>query len=398
VGRHSEPTVQIRFGRFLRRHREKRHLTLDAVEALSSNLGERISKSNLSRLENSQASPNLSRLGTLALLYDVPLSEMVERYEIDRRLQHVAARAREHDPAESMEASIDRMRAGSYMEALALARAARERLEPDDGSKTCTDSEYRRLFLAEVQCLLHLGFHESARSDAERVLALEDLSVEHALLAWHGFVASSIRLQRLQVASAALAHAEEILASPEAPPRFRADFALLRGNLLSEQEDHAEAMKSFNLALKRFEELPRPYEVCRCRILVGGALAELGKLRTARAQLDRGLAEAESAGYGRLKCLALSNLTKVDFLRRRYREAENHALRSNQIARDVDFEPVLFRNSWYLRQIALDRSDPRAVKSFERALVMHVGKMPPSMPEARAFRAELTARRGEDPS
>jgi transcriptional regulator with XRE-family HTH domain len=251
VDQPAETTGQIRFGRFLRRHRERRHLTLDAVEALSSNFGQRISKSNLSRLENSQASPNLSKLGTLSLLYDVPLSEMVERYEIDRRLQCIEVHAPGSGTAETIEAAIGRMKAGNYLEALALIRSTREALKLGDRRSAGTDPDYRRLFLAEVQCLLHLGFYECARVDAERALALEELGVEDTLLAWHGFVASSIRLQRLQVASAALAHAEEILASPEAPPRFRAHFALLRGNLRSEQQRYDEALASYARALQR---------------------------------------------------------------------------------------------------------------------------------------------------
>jgi len=395
VGQPAETNGQICFGRFLRRHRERRHLTLDAVEALSFNLGQRISKSNLSRLENCQTSPNLSKLGTLALLYDVPLSEMVERYEIERRLQCLELRTPASSPAETMEAAIDRMKAGAYLEALALIRSTRERLEPGNRGTTGTDPAYRRLCLAEIQCLLHLGFHECARIDAERALALKELGVEDTLLAWHGFVASSIRLRRLQVARAALAHAEEILASPEAPSRFRAHFALLQGNLHSEHENYDEALASYVRALQLFEALPNAYEACRCRVLAGGALIELGKLRNARSQLERALAVAEPAGYGRLKCLASSNLAKLAFLLDRHGECENHALRSNRIARELEFEPVLFRNSWYLRRIALMRGNERATRSLERTLLLHLGKMAPSMAEARALREELTAGRGE---
>ena len=55
----------------------------------------------------------------------------------------------------------------------------------------------------------------------------------------------------------------------------------------------------------------------------------------------------------------------------------------------MEFEPVLFRNSWYLRRIALTRADERAARSLERTLLLHLGKMPPSMVEARALREEL---------
>jgi hypothetical protein len=131
-------------------------------------------------------------------------------------------------------------------------------------------------------------------------------------------------------------------------------------------------------------------------VLIGGALIELGKLRNARSQLEQAIATAEPAGYGRLKCLALSNLAKLAFLLDRHGECENHALRSNRIAREVEFEPVLFRNSWYLRRIALIRGDERAARALERTLVLHLGKMAPSMAEARALREELAASGGEN--
>lgn len=385
-----------RFGQFLRRHREKRHLTLDAVEALSSNLGERISKSNLSRLENSRVSPNLSKLGTLALLYDVPLSEMVERYEIDRRLQRVTADVEGKSPARILDEVRACNKAGNYLEALALSRRCRERIESGVGERTAAalSSDYRKLRLAELQSMLHLGFHESARVDAERTLSTEDLGIEEALLAWHGFIACSIWLDRLQVAAAALAHARVILRSPEAPERFHADFALLEGNLHALSRRHDEALDAYCRALKLFSALPRPEEVCRCRILVGGELIELGKYRSAKKQLERALAAADRSGYGRLKCLALSNLTKASFLTGAHGEAENFALRSNQIARELDYEPVLFRNSWYLRELAVKRGDERVVKSFERTMLLCLSKVPEGMPEARAFRAALQQRRG----
>jgi tetratricopeptide (TPR) repeat protein len=395
VDRRQQAACEIRFGRYLRRHRERLHLTLDAVESLSAAVGQRISKSNLSRMENCQVSPNLSKLGTLSLLYDVPLGEMVDRYEIGRRLQRVELPEDDGSLGRALELAYARIRSGNYLEALALARRCRERLGSGNGSRATrrSDRRFRRLYLIEVQCLLHLGFHECARTDAERVLALDDLDMEERLLAWHAFVASSIWLEKLQVAEASLAYVEEILRSPDAPARFAADFALLRGNLCTSAARHGAALEAYSRAMRSFDELSRPLEVCRSRVLCGGALIELGKPRTARAQLQKALTEARRGGYGRLECLALSNLVKLAWGAGRMEEAENHARRSNRIARQLSFEPVLFRNAWYQRRIALARGDAARARGLERTLLLHLEKLPGMIPEVRCFREELRQRR-----
>lgn len=389
------PSKHTGFGEYLRRHRERRHLSLIAAEALSASLGGRISRSNLSRIENSQGSPNLASLGTLALLYDVPLSELVERYEIDRRLQQVMVKIEGKSHAQIIEEARQHIRAGRYLEALTLVKRYREWGQPErvEVSTERAEPGVRRLRLIELQCMLHLGFYECARTDAERLLSSDGLGLEDKLIAWHCFVACSLRLERFRIAEAALGHVEELLRSPEAPARYQADFTLLRGNLFFLTTLYEDALRAYSRSLKLFEDLSNHYEVCRCRILVGGTLIELDKHRTARQQLERALTVAGRAGYGRLKSLALSNLAKLTFRAGRHHEAENFALRSNRIARDLEYEPVLFRNTWYLREIALARSDSRAAGVFEHTLLLYLNKAPGSMPEAREFRERLRRRR-----
>jgi tetratricopeptide (TPR) repeat protein len=390
------PTRAMSFGHYLRRQRERRHLTLETAEALSSKFGDRISKASLSRLENSRTSPNLQTLGTLSLLYDVPLSEMVERYEIDRRLHLAMISIEGKQPAEIIQEAIANIKAGTYLDALALARATRERIESggNGSSLSGTKSECHRLHLIEAECLLHLGFHESAKVDAERILTIEDLNLEDRLIAWHCLVACCLWLERFQVAEAALSHAECLLELPGAPARFHADIPFLRGNMLFKSGQYDQALAAYSSALKVFESLSKPHEVCRCRVLLGGTLVELGKYRHAREQLEQALSIADSSGYARLKCLALSNLTKLTFRLGHHSESEGFAVRSNRLARPLEYDTVIFRNTWYLHEIAIARGDERAAKSFERPLLMYLTRMPDSMPEAQECRNALRSRQG----
>ena len=77
-----EPVIDNKqFGMFLRRIREERRLSLAAVEKLSSDLPERVTKSHLSRLENGHASPSLSRMYSLSMVYGIPVSSLATWFE-----------------------------------------------------------------------------------------------------------------------------------------------------------------------------------------------------------------------------------------------------------------------------------------------------------------------------
>ena len=76
-----------RFGRFLRRVREERKLSLDAVEELSLGYPERVTKSHLSRIENGQAVPTFPRMFALSRIYGLPIASVAEKFEIDLELE-----------------------------------------------------------------------------------------------------------------------------------------------------------------------------------------------------------------------------------------------------------------------------------------------------------------------
>ena len=77
-----EPAIDSRrFGKYLRGIRQERSLSLAAVEKMSHGWPERVTKSHLSRLENGQASPSFARMYTLSMVYGIPVSFLVDRFE-----------------------------------------------------------------------------------------------------------------------------------------------------------------------------------------------------------------------------------------------------------------------------------------------------------------------------
>jgi transcriptional regulator with XRE-family HTH domain len=73
------------FGAYLRRLRETRRLSLDAVEELSAAFREKVTKSHLSRIENGLALPTFPRLMAMSQIYGMPIASLAERYEIELR-------------------------------------------------------------------------------------------------------------------------------------------------------------------------------------------------------------------------------------------------------------------------------------------------------------------------
>ena len=85
VGQQRPEIEHKRFGTYLRKVREERKMSLDAVEEMSVGLPERVTKSHLSRIENGQAIPTFPRMFTLSRIYGIPVSHLAERFEIALR-------------------------------------------------------------------------------------------------------------------------------------------------------------------------------------------------------------------------------------------------------------------------------------------------------------------------
>ena len=113
----SEFIVENReFGRYLRRIREDRRLSLDSVEEMTSGYPDRVTKSHLSRIENGSAVPSFGKLFALSQIYGVPISAMAERFELDLLRETQATDISASTPADAL-AQLDRLEmAGNYRE------------------------------------------------------------------------------------------------------------------------------------------------------------------------------------------------------------------------------------------------------------------------------------------
>lgn len=390
LGRDVEPQGEIpgskTFGAYLRAVREGRRLSLDAVEEMSQGFPERVTKSHLSRIENGLAYPTFTRLFALSRIYGVPIASMAERFDLALQREMTPLDLRVRTPREALEDARKLVTSGRHAEALALLSAVLDErraraVEPAE-AETLVD-----LRLWYVDCLLHLGRYECAKAEAEELLGQPGVAPSRRLMTLEAFVISCYRLGRYTVAIMALEQAFRDLEKSEAPPKTAADLEAIRGNVLTASGRTEEALSAYRRALGLYEAIPHPFEACRIRINIGSALAASGEREEASRALEQALAEAEAAGYDKLRSSALSALAAAAFEAGDQAAAEAYALRSNTVARPREYLSIVFRNCYYLWKIARARRDEAAVRANERTLRAYVGRIEEQMPEAEAFRA-----------
>jgi hypothetical protein len=127
-------------------------------------------------------------------------------------------------------------------------------------------------------------------------------------------------------------------------------------------------------------------ESCRAGLVLAESLIELERFAEGDAELNKVLARADQSGFDRMRALALSNLAVSSFKRGDGTTAESMALRSNAVARPIEYHELVFRNCFYLWELAKQRGDASATKLNERALRTYLGRIESKLPEAESFR------------
>jgi transcriptional regulator with XRE-family HTH domain len=385
---HSQAEASRSFGGYLRRVREGRRLSLDAVEEMSQGFPERLTKSHLSRIETGQAIPTFPKLFALSRIYGVPVGSMAERFdlELQRGTMLTDISGKSDDEAEAEAQSLER--SGRHLEALTLCTAVLERMG-DPGKDPRRVKNHLNLRLYAVDALIKLDRHEMAKADCEEILGHPGLSLEHRLLALYYFVVCCNRLRRYTVARMALESIEKEIDAPGAPPRLRADLTSARASVLRSMGLASEAAAGFRRAMELYEALQDPFEACRASANLGLVLFEVGDAAAAKERLEASLRVAEGSGYDRLRAVVMSHLAMVACETKEYASAEAMALRSNAIARPREYLSLVFRNCYYLWRVALATDDEAGIKLNERTLRVYISRLEEDLPEATAFRSHM---------
>ncbi len=376
-----------RFGTYLRKMREERRLSLDAVEEMSLGLSERVTKSHLSRIENGQAVPSFPRMFALSQIYGIPVSSMAERFELCLKSKMCPAGVAKKSIQEVVDEAQKLCVGGRHAEALLLYESLLERL-----AKTHPPDEARwnvELRLDSINCLKKLSRLATAKEESERLLTLTDLEPRQEIRALQFFAMCCYGLGKYTVALMAIEKAEQKLAKMEGVEDLSAAITVLKGNLHYITHRYAEAAEAFRAARAQYQDLADVFEACLAQLNLAATLIETGAVEEARAQLTSALATTEQGGYDRLRALALSHLALASYRSSDLEATEAYCLRSNRVARPREYVSILFRNCFYLWRIAQSRQDEVGIKTNERTLRTYLNRIEAYVPEAEEFRATL---------
>jgi transcriptional regulator with XRE-family HTH domain/predicted negative regulator of RcsB-dependent stress response len=369
------------FGGYLKRLRETRRLSLDAVEELSAAFPEKVTKSHLSRIENGLALPTFPRLMAMSHIYGVPIASLAERYEIELRRSMKPAELNGKTDAAVLREFEGLFYSGDFNEALILVWALTDRVRERGGEVTALD-----LRLKIIVCLMKLGRHEFAKNQCEEILSSTGVSESTRLRALQLFATACFRLQLHQVALLALDECERGADHVAGSGRFRADVLALRGNLHRDLARPVDALAAYEKALEIYSAAGEAYEVLTVRLNIAVAETECTRLDSARAMLESLLLVLEAGQHERLRALALSHLAVIHFRQGRLDAAEGFAIKSNAISRPHEYHVIVFRNCFYLWKIAKARDDDGSVRLNERTLRSYMARIEESLPELVEFR------------
>lgn len=392
---HSESTLGSEaFGSYLKKVREGRRLSLDAVEELSSGFPEKLTKSHLSRIENGLALPSFPRLMALSHIYGMPIGSFAERFEVELRRGMTPLDLGERTDEDVLAEAEGHAYRGDFNEALLciwalLDRHDKHAAREDAANQLRTILDLR---LRAAMCLVKLGRHEYAKMLCEDVLAANEIPEPLRLKALFVFASASHRLQHYTVALLALDECDRCADGLPPADRLRADVLCLRGVIQETTGRHVDALHTYERARTAYEAIGQDYEQLNMEIGIGSALVECGRLAEGRGVLEAVLGRIEHGHHERPKAVALSNLAQLSFREKKLDEAEGLAIKSNLIARPREYHPVVFRNCFYLWRIAQERGDAAATRLNERTLTSLLGKIEEAMPEADEFRSVISRR------
>jgi transcriptional regulator with XRE-family HTH domain/predicted negative regulator of RcsB-dependent stress response len=374
------------FGAYLKKLREVRRLSLDAVEELSATFPEKVTKSHLSRIENGLALPTFPRLMAMSHIYGIPIASLSERYEIElRRSMKPLDLDGKSDEAVLREFEAQAF-SGDFNEALILVWALADRVRARGGAEETGFG----LRLKIIVCLMKLGRYELAKNHCEEILSDPKPSEPVRLRTLRLFAETCFRLQLHQVAHLALDECERAADRVDETGRFRADVLALRGIMHRDAGRPREALAAHEKALELYASAGAVYEVLTVRFNIALAETDCDRLDSAREKLESLLADLAAGQHERLRAVAFNQLAVIHYRTKHLDAAEGFAIKSNAIARPREYHLVVFRNCFYLWQIAKARGDAGAVRLNERTLKTYLARIEETLPEIDEFR-RLTA-------
>jgi transcriptional regulator with XRE-family HTH domain len=382
-----------RFGAFLRKLREDRRLTLDAIEELSSAHRDRISKTYLSRCENGRTLPSFTKLFTLSKIYKTRLTGLAERLELDVELEEMPAIDLSGTSFEELTSKgNEEVQHGNIKRAFLLYNAAWDMASLEEKPADRADKESRaRLSLAIA--LFRLGRLEMAEEECKTIISLPDVTQyllrrAFVLLAAVYYENNRHELTRIMV--------EQAYAKIDpGDERSTADILSMQGLLHFESGKLEEARADLERARQGYEKMKDDFSLCKTFANSAEVEAAAHNLDAALTLFNRSLDIARNLGYQYYVAKRLHDIGLLHHGRGRGDLASKNFYESNEISRRAEYYDITFLNCFYLWKMAKAKGDRSGAALNEKSLRFFAFKIEKSFPELDEFKAYLEKGKGK---
>jgi tetratricopeptide (TPR) repeat protein len=382
-----QPQVNLkgsaRLGSYLKKLRNGYGYSLRRVEERARAEGGEIDNSQLSRYEKGICYPSFDKLRILANVFNVSIQSFSDVVDLEG---FEDLKPETGDPASFLEEGIVLSKAGDYGQAFALFERALELLAdaPMDAahqeligrarvSQASTLRRLGKLSLAEQelrQALRHANWL-SPRLHTRALLALANI---------HGDLGDNF-LSEMEAQ-----RAYEI-ANEHSLDQTAAMALHILARVLYDQRRYAQAVERYREAARLYAASDDEFEAIRVRMNVGACYVAMSKTREGIRLLRASLTEARAGKFRRLEAYAWKSIGEAYYLNKDYRRARSCFRESDALAifNNEKHHDILFMNSYYEWQMAIEEDNPTREKiAFGRLKALR-SSLETRLPEIEAF-------------
>ena len=339
---HSGPSRAI--GRVLRSLREERGLTLRGVEQVSRRFPEPIAFDYLARLERGALMPSVPKLATLANVYQRPLHEFVDLYE----LEHLRALVPEQkgDFWHFRKLGIDYRAAGDHR------RAAAAMLRGLDAARASGDIDA----IAQALTSVGIGLSRLTRYNAARRFyedALRVIRVDRILgYALHGLAQAHYHLDDLILSELLCEKAEAFVAGD---PSLVIHLRSLQAAIAHDREQYEEAVRLGREAMSGYSSLGDRENAVLAGYSLGNNLVKAQQVEEGLAMLRESMSLAAELGDPMLRADSAIAYGRTLYALGRSEDAISPLKSAFLIARDREMPRQAFHSAFYLWKLSDER-------------------------------------------
>ena len=381
-------TCTVAFGRYVKRLRERRGLSLDDLHTRSQSFPETLMKGYMSRVENGRQKLAFAKMIPLSRILEVPPDVLVERMELDLELDKVGGPETEGlsyaELFAGMKAAMD---AGDRWAAYGYSRDAlvRAPVDPPLRQYESQDDQYNSAVMNNASCAIGLARNRFALNELEFVASMPGKTAKDQILI-ERLCSCYFRLNQVDRAMPLLdrAIAEQRDDGPTPALGYLLSTKALFCNHL---ERHDEAVELFSEVYKCFPEDTHRTEAARARINLAGTFFFLRRFRAARQALASFQKILEGDREHRLVALSHILYGDLDAAEGSGSKAEEHWKTAADLARKIGDEESRFRAEFRVFKLAHEEKRDRTMRVGLKKLTRLAAKVPSELAELAEFRA-----------